>query len=158
MSDYNADRRDLFSQVGLASLKDLVFSAADRLALDPMTAELAFQKRQLQAANKRLQDFATKAPLREREFRALLQSIPGVGFVTTEVVLAEIADIDRFDSQKQVVAYAGLAPGQRESAGRSRALHLEKTGSRAHQPWVRPVTRLPGIIGATGKTSPALPK
>ncbi|MFV0444442.1 MAG: IS110 family transposase [Planctomycetaceae bacterium] len=135
LSDYNADRRDLFSQVGLAAMKDLTFSAADRFALDQMTAELTFQKHQLQAANRELQTFAAKAPLREREYRALLQSIPGVGFVTAEVVLAEIADIDRFDSQKQVVAYAGLAPGQRESAGRKQELHIEKTGSK-HLRWM----------------------
>jgi transposase len=64
----------------------------------------------------------------------LLQSIPGVGFVTTEVVLAELADVSRFHGQKQVVAYAGLSPGQRESAGKSRELHLEKNGSK-HLRW-----------------------
>ncbi len=53
-----------------------------------------------------------------------------MGFVTAEVVLAELADVARFTAQKQVVAYAGLAPGQRESAGKSRELHLEKTGSK----------------------------
>ncbi len=54
---------------------------------------------------------------------------PGVGFVTAEVVLAEIADIHRFSSHKQLAAYAGLSPGQRESAGKTRDLHLEKNGS-----------------------------
>ena len=55
--------------------------------------------------------------------------------MTTEVVLAEIADITRFNSQKQVVSYAGLAPGQRESAGKSKELHIEKTGSK-HLRWI----------------------
>jgi transposase len=69
-------------------------------------------------------------PIREREQRALLRTIPGVGFVTAEVILAELADITRFRSQCEVVAYAGLVPGQRESAGKTQELHLEKTGSK----------------------------
>ena len=55
--------------------------------------------------------------------------------MTVEVVLAELADIQRFNSQKQVVAYAGLSPGQRESAGKSQELHLEKNGSKLMR-WV----------------------
>ena len=135
MSHDNADRRDLFSQAGLAAIKDFGFSPADRFSMTQMTAELAFHQGQLAAADKELKTFAKNAPIRERQQRELLQSIPGVGFVTTEVVLAEIADVDRFDSQKQVVAYAGLAPGQRESAGRTKELHIEKTGSK-HLRWI----------------------
>ena len=49
--------------------------------------------------------------------------------MTSEVILAELADPRRFSSLKKVVAYAGLAPGQRESAGKRKNLHIEKTGS-----------------------------
>lgn len=135
MMNYNADRRDLFTRVGLQVLQDLKFSAADLFALKQMEAELKFFQQQLLEADRQLREFAKQAPVREQQLRELLLSIPGVGTVTTEVVLAEIADIDRFDSQKEVVAYAGLAPGQRESAGRSRELHIEKTGSK-HLRWV----------------------
>ena len=45
------------------------------------------------------------------------------------MILAELADPRRFSSLKKVVAYAGLAPGQRESAGKRKDLHIEKTGS-----------------------------
>ena len=58
-----------------------------------------------------------------------MQTIPGVGPVTTEVVLSELADPKRFRSAKCAVAYAGLAPGQRESAGKRKELHIERTGS-----------------------------
>lgn len=98
MAHYNADRRDLFSQAGLASLKEFAFSAADRFAVTQMEQELAFLRQQLAEADRELRSFARQAPLRERQLRELLHSIPGVGFVTAEVVLAEIADIDRFDS------------------------------------------------------------
>jgi len=45
------------------------------------------------------------------------------------VVLSELGRIERFGSQKQVCAYAGLAPGQRESAGRVKQQGITKTGS-----------------------------
>ena len=45
------------------------------------------------------------------------------------MVLAELAGWRRFTSLKQVSADAGLVPGQRESAGKRRSLHIEKTGS-----------------------------
>jgi transposase len=135
MSHYNADRPNLFTREGERSLVSFPFSPADRFAIGQLSQELAFFRGQLCEADAALKRFAEDAPLRERQSRELLRTIPGVGFVTSEVVLAEIADVDRFDSQKQVVAYAGLAPGQRESAGKSKELHIEKTGSN-HLRWV----------------------
>lgn len=129
LSNYNADRRGLFTVSGLRYLAQVPLSAADRFSIDQMVEELKFGRGQLQAAEERLRQFAEEAPLRDREARVLLKTIPGVGFVTAEVVLAELADVERFGSQKQVIAYAGLSPGQRESAGKSRELHLEKNGS-----------------------------
>jgi transposase len=135
LSDYNADRRSLFSAEGLAYLNRVELSEADRFSIDQIVEELHFGRTQLHAAEQRLREFAKSSPLREREARELLRTIPGVGFVTTEVVLAELADIQRFNSQKKVVAYAGLSPGQRESAGKSQELHLEKNGSKLMR-WV----------------------
>ena len=135
MSNYNADRNDLFSRVGQEAIRAFPFSPADRFAISQMSAELEFLHGQLLEANRELKTFAKNSPVRERQYRDLLQSIPGVGFVTAEVVLAELADLSRFRSQKQVVAYAGLAPGQRESAGKTKELHIEKTGSK-HLRWI----------------------
>jgi len=135
LSDYNADRRDLFTVPGQQFLQEFPFSAAERFAVDQLSQELTFQQEQLKQADRQLEQFAKTSPLRQRQQRELLRSIPGVGFVTSEVVLAELADVDRFDSQKQVVSYAGLAPGQRESDGKSKQLHIEKTGSK-HLRWI----------------------
>ena len=45
----------------------------------------------------------------------LLRSIPGVGFVTACVVLAELGELDRFARARQVTAFAGLCPSEYES-------------------------------------------
>jgi transposase len=50
-----------------------------------------------------------------KEQYKLLRSIPGIGPVCAFALLAEIGDISRFDSAKQLVAYFGLSPRQRTS-------------------------------------------
>jgi transposase len=130
LSDYNADRKDLFSAQGLAFLAQAAVSAADRFVLDQLRAQWEHLEGQLAALDKELRAFAKKAPAAEAEARAVLGTIPEVGQVTVDIVLSEVGDVQRFRSAKRVTAYAGLAPGQRESAGKSRELGITKEGSR----------------------------
>jgi transposase len=130
LSDYNADRPNLFTAEGLAYLRALAVSAAARFILDQLLAEWEQHVAQLQAVDQQLKQFAKGAPAAEREARAVLASIPGVGPVTTDVVVSELGDVRRFRSAKRVVAYAGLAPGRRESAGHCQELGITKQGSR----------------------------
>jgi transposase len=77
-----------------------------------------------------LKEFAKRAPVREKEARAVLKTIPGVGPVTIEVVLSELGDITRFRNAKTVCAYAGLAPVVRQSGGKkAKDLGISKAGS-----------------------------
>jgi transposase len=130
LSDYNADRPDLFTVEGLEYLAQVKLSVTERLAVDQLLAEFEFQHTQLKKLGAELKKFVAQAPIAEAEARELLGSIPGVGPVTTEVVLSELADPKRFRSAKCAVAYAGMAPGQRESAGKKKELHIERCGSK----------------------------
>lgn len=130
LSDYNGDRPDLFSAEGQAYLTEVKVSAADRFVLEQLQEHWQHLEKQRQAADKRLREFAKTAPVAEAEARAVLKTIPEVGAVTVDVVVSELGDVRRFRSAKQVSAYAGLAPGRRESAGKSRDLGITKEGSR----------------------------
>jgi transposase len=131
LSDYNADRRDLFTKAGLKSLLGTKkkLSAADRFILNQLLAEWDYHRRQFQAVGRRIQAFAQQGSIKEQEIRTVLASMPAVGPTTVEVVLSEIGDIERFRSNKRVVAYAGLAPGHRQSAGHKKDLGITKQGS-----------------------------
>jgi len=62
-----------------------------------------------------------------------LDTIPGVGRRTAEVLVAEIGvDMTRFPSAAHLASWAGMAPGNNESAGKRRAGKTRK-GS----PWLR---------------------
>ncbi|MCK4343312.1 MAG: IS110 family transposase, partial [Phycisphaerae bacterium] len=128
-ADYNADRRDLFSQEGRQAAAKIELLPADRFTFEMMFKELDFHDEQLGAVERELKAFAKKAPQREAEARKLLGTHPEVGPVTIEAFLAEVGDVRRFGSRKKVTAYVGLAPGVRESAGRGRELRITKCGS-----------------------------
>jgi transposase len=50
----------------------------------------------------------------------LLQTIPGVGVKTAQVIIAETgADMSRFPSAAHLAAWAGVAPAMHESAGKT---------------------------------------
>lgn len=129
-SNYNADRSDLFTIAGRRASAALPLLPADRFAVDQLWQELDLYEAQMQEILQALRQFAQQASSAEAQARTLLRSIPGVGEITTEVYLAEVADVRRFRSQKRVVAYAGLAPGLRESAGRRHDLGITHAGSR----------------------------
>lgn len=130
LSNYNADRKDLFHDEGLEFLASVKVSPADRFVLNQLRALWESLEDQRLALDKALVAFAKKAPAVEAEARAVLESIPGIGVVTVDIVLSEVGDVGRFRSEKRVTAYAGLAPGQRESAGHSKEMGITKEGSR----------------------------
>ena len=128
-SDYNADRKDLFTAAGWKSLQEVALRAADRFVLDQLHAHWQYLEEQVQAVATRLKEFAAKAPAKEAEARAKLATIPGVGPVTIDVVVSELGDVTRFASSKAVCAYAGLVPAVRQSGGKGKDLGITKTGS-----------------------------
>lgn len=69
----------------------------------------------------------------EQEAIALLDTIPGVGPRTAQMLIAEIGtDMSRFPSAKHLASWAGMCPGQDESAGKRRSGKTRK-GNR----WLR---------------------
>jgi transposase len=130
LASYNADVRGLFTRQGRAYLAQITLSDADRFQADLLAEELDQHTDRLKRMDQKLREFAARATLAEREARALLATAPGVGPVTTDVVLAELGDPRRFRSQRKATAFAGLAPGIRQSAGRAKQLGITKEGSR----------------------------
>lgn len=66
---------------------------------------------------------------RENESVKLLQTIPGVGRRTAEVIVAILDDPQRFQNARQVSAYVGLVPDQRQSGQTNRLGKITRRGS-----------------------------
>jgi transposase len=71
------------------------------------------------------------AKLLDPEVGAVLQSVPGIGPVCAAQIAAEVGDPDRFESPKQLFAYAGMDAAKAQSGqldGES-GQHMSKRGS-----------------------------
>jgi len=59
-----------------------------------------------------------------------ITSIPGIGPVTGAAILAEIGDVNRFESSEKIVAYAGIDPSVYETGQfKAAQAHMSKRGS-----------------------------
>lgn len=58
-----------------------------------------------------------------------LMAMRGISLITAMTVLAELGDISRFDSPRQLMAYLGLVPSEHSSGGSRRQGGITKTGN-----------------------------
>jgi len=89
---------------------------------------------------------AFQAPLQ------LLLSIPSIGPVAAAHILAEIPDINNFDTAAQLVAYAGLNPTQHDSGS---SVHKKSRISKQGNVHLRTALFMPGLVAMQG-CNPAL--
>jgi len=80
----------------------------------------------------------------DQETLNLLRSIPGIGQTISQIILAEIGDINRFKNSSSLVAYAGIDPKVRQSGSiLAKNTHLTKRGS----PYLRRAVFMAASIG-----------
>lgn len=108
-----------------------MFGAHQRFMVAQQLAHIDFLDELIQRLSQEVQE-------RVRPFEEalrLLETIPGVGRRTAEVLVAEIGtDMDRFATHGHLASWAGICPGNNESAGKQKGGKTRK-GS----PWLRSV-------------------
>ena len=68
---------------------------------------------------------APSAPEGAWAAQAILDALPGIGLRVAETILAELGtDMSRFPSHEHLSSWAGLAPGQHESAGKRKSTRI----------------------------------
>ena len=78
----------------------------------------------------------------KQEFELLI-SIPGIADRSAALILAELPDLDRLTSAKQLAAYAGLTPQQLQSGNSRKERGLIKLGSKR----LRNALYYPALVG-----------
>ncbi len=97
--------------------------------LKAVAAQIEFLNQQIADLEQQIVDHIDQDPDLKRD-KVLLLSIPGIGDTTAAVFLAEVQDVSRFSQARQLDAYAGLTPGQRESGSSVHGRpHLVKWGN-----------------------------
>jgi transposase len=89
-----------------------------------------------QEIDQRITRMSTTAETCKIPFRTLIEllhTVPGISAVAAPAILSEIGrDMSRFPTAGHLVAWAGLCPGQNESAGRRKSSRLRKGA-----PWLK---------------------
>ncbi len=118
----------------LESLQVMHTQESNRLAVvrpsvkDSVVKHLQWLDQEIEALSQAIRDHIDSDPTL-RDKRRLLDSIPGLGDRTIAVLLAFLADPQRFDNARQVAAFSGLDPRQHESGSSVKAKpHLSKVG------------------------------
>jgi len=119
---------DLFGKGGIQFLKSVQLRPCFRQPIDGYLSSIE----QLNVLIEQItNEIDAKAKLSEQA--KLLMTIPGIGPYSAMLIFIEIGDIKRFPDAKNLVSYAGLAPGVHSSGGKTRYGHITKQGSR----WLR---------------------
>ena len=122
-----ADRDGLWTQKGTRRLRGLNLSPGDRMVLDLKLQELeqlAQRQGQMEVAMQRVYDQWPQAQH--------VDEVRGIGMVTAVSVLAHIGPIERFPTAEDLISYAGLAPGHRQSDGTRHNSHIGGGGTDSH--------------------------
>jgi len=107
--------------------QDSKLSPVHRLSSRQLLDQIISLERQLADTESVLKDSVLSHPDLAPTL-ALIQSVPGVGFITALTILCECGDITRFDNIDQLSAYAGLCPRVTQSGESAHHGHISKQG------------------------------
>jgi transposase len=106
------DRENLWSAKGLARLRAMKLPPSDRALVELKVQQLEQLAEQLEQVEARMQ--ATYKGWPEAQW---VDEVRGIGMVTAVSLLAHIGPMERFATADDLISYAGLAPGTRQSDG-----------------------------------------
>ena len=116
---------DLFGKAGWKWLKSLDLNLSGKLEVRQDMEAIKLLDAQIAKVEGGIYAYEKAFP----ETR-LLQTMPGIGRLISMIMLAEIADINRFPDAKRLASYAGLTPSVHQSGDVDRHGRITKQGSK----------------------------
>ena len=93
-----------------------VITAHDRMMLMSLLDDIAHFRKQIENIEVQISAHTEKV---NQDLIAHLREVKGIGRQSTEIILAEVGNtVDAFSTPDKLAAWVGLAPGNKESAGR----------------------------------------
>jgi transposase len=114
-----------FSPEQRAWWESLPLSKREAFRIQSDLDTLAFAKRQIL----RIEDFLAEEAAQDERVPVLVQ-LPGVGLLTAMTILAAVGTIERFESAKKLVGYAGLGAAVYDSGQKRTTGRITKMGRR----------------------------
>jgi transposase len=117
-----------FGVRGLAWFRKQDFGPIENIVRDELLARLAYFGRQLAVLDRQIGELQQSLPETEA-----LTTIRGIGVYSALLIVAELGEVERFRTAKQVGAYAGLTARVHQSGGHCYRGSITRQGS----PWLR---------------------
>jgi transposase len=117
-------RAELFGKAGRRFLAELELPIGARSRLESLLALIAHLDTEIAEAGREIDRRADDDPR-----VAVLRQIPGVGAFIASLVIAEVGEITRFPSARQLASWAGLTPRVRNFGDRIRLGSISHEGS-----------------------------
>ena len=115
------------------------------VVIESIENSIAYLDNEIKRLQGQIRNHINGHPTLKRDSK-LLQSIPGIGELTSWDLLAELPDVSQFDSAQSVAAYAGLAPREHRSGSSVRKhTRLSKQGNTR----LRKAMYFPAVTGIT---------
>jgi transposase len=94
-----------------------VITEHDRMMLKTLLQDVAHYRQQIADLETAIAKHTSQM---DQELIKNLQAVKGIGPISTEIILAEVGDnVKAFDNEDKLAAWVGLAPGNKESAGKA---------------------------------------
>jgi transposase len=123
-NNFQSPVSDLFGARGLRYLEEIDLPDYHRQQLETYLLLYTKLQEQIKPLTRRV-----RALVKENHTAQLLMTIPGIGPITAMFIVAELDDISRFRSYRNLASYAGLVPSLDASAGKEKRGRITKQGS-----------------------------
>ena len=112
-----------------ARLKTMLEAQPDKIVSASLKRRINSQGKELKSVRAKIAQLVKWEPVLDAKSK-LLRSIPGLGDIATQIVLAELPDLEQFADARQLAAWVGLTPRHHTSgtSGRTRT-PITKIGS-----------------------------
>lgn len=117
----------------IEALEGMLQAERNRLDVSPKDTKSSIKRiiktleKEIHDLEKQIKDHIDKDPKLKNQ-NDLLKTIPGIGEKTSNMLLSEV-EFERFDSARDVAAYAGVTPKQRKSGTSLNFTRLSKMGN-----------------------------
>ena len=117
----------------IEALEEMLQTEKNRLDVSPKDTRSSINRviktleKEIESLGKQIKDHIDQDPKLKNQ-NDLLKTIPGIDEKTSQMLLGEI-DFERFDSARDVAAYAGVTPKQRKSGTSLNYTKLSKMGN-----------------------------
>lgn len=112
-------------KLGVQAIEKILKERENDLVLTSYITTLQDHQKNLDIVEKKISDIALK-----NHYAEILMTIPGIAEIRSLQIIAEIGDINRFESAEKLCSYAGLVPTIRQSGDTIKVGRLVKQASK----------------------------